>query len=676
MIQLQDISVAFGGQVVLDGVTWTIKPGQHIGLVGPNGAGKSTILRVITGQLRPDSGSVSFQGDVRLGYLEQESQEVASGKSVLATALEAFDEILALQAEDQRIAKWLESTQDFESEEYVRTLNRFEQIHTQLANFDAHLIEAKAEVVLKGLGFQQDDLNRPLDTFSGGWRMRVALARILLREPEALLLDEPTNHLDIDSIQWMEAYLKDYKGTVVIVSHDRYFLDRMINVTAELQHGKVTEYAGNYEFYLEDRKLRRQMHKAAYENQQREIAQTERFIQRFRAKATKAKQAQSKIKALERMERIPEPVDDSATVSFRFPVPDPSGKTVLSISRFSKDYPTPNGKLTVFKDADELFINRGDKIALIGQNGAGKSTLARIINGTEPFDGVRTMGHNVTSTFFAQNQAESLAPKKTILESLVEVSRGMPESQIRSLLGAFLFTGDDVFKKIAVLSGGERSRVALAKTLLVPSNFLILDEPTNHLDIQSVSVLIEALVQYTGTFIVVSHDRHFLDRICNHVWRVEHGRVDQYQGNYSDYLWQTEHGTRRSGDIVTPRPPSDGSSEKTRQKSKSTGKKSREQKRKEAEERAAAASVKLDDQTDFDDLSDYQLKKLYSKVEQKIFQKERAQRKLEKDLGDPKLYEDLDRARTLNADYTRIKAELDELYERWEQISERLPNPS
>ncbi len=667
MIQLQDIALAFGGQVVLDGVTWAIKPGQHIGLVGPNGAGKSTILRVITGQIQPDQGTVTFQGDVRLGYLEQESQEWATSSSVMDVALEAFDEILSLQEEEQRIAAWLESATDFESDKYLRTLDRFEQVHSRLSTFDAHLIEAKAELVLKGLGFRQEDFVRPLDSFSGGWRMRVALARILLREPDVLLLDEPTNHLDIDSIQWMESYLRDYKGTVVIVSHDRYFLDRMINTTVELQFGKVTEYSGNYAFYLEDRKLRREMHKASYENQQREIAQAERFIQRFRAKSSKAKQAQSKIKALERMDRIPPPVADSATVSFRFPVPDPSGKTVLSLSRFSKTYVTDGEVIRVFRDAEELHINRGEKIALIGQNGAGKSTLARIINGTEPFDGTRTLGHNVTKTFFAQHQAESLNPKRTILESLIEVSEGLAESQIRSLLGAFLFTGDDVFKKVAVLSGGERSRVALAKTLLLPSNFLILDEPTNHLDIQSVSVLIEALRQYTGTFIVVSHDRHFLDRICNQVWRVENGKVDRYTGNYSDYLWQLEHGTVR--EKAEPAVESLKRPSVQKERRGKPGKKSKEQKRLEAEQRAAIAKGSVDHE-EINNLTEYQLRKIYSKVEQKIFQKERKQRRLEKELADPALYDQLEKSRTLTSEYQELKNELAVLYDKWERIAD------
>jgi ATP-binding cassette subfamily F protein 3 len=651
MIQLVNVSLAFGGQQVFDGLTWTVRPGQRIGLIGPNGAGKSTLLRVITGQQRLDEGSVSLAGGTTLGYLEQDVQELDADRSVVEEALLAFHEVDELQDEEERIVQALEADTDHTTERYAQLLHALEHVHARLVALEVHTLQSRTEAVLTGLGFHPDDLSRPVRTFSGGWRMRVALARLLLRRPDYLLLDEPTNHLDIDSIGWLETYLQRYPGTVVIVSHDRYFLDRMVTSIAELAFGQVTEYAGNYAFYLEARAERRVLQQAAWENQQREIAQTERFIERFRAKATKARQVQSRIKALDRLDRVEAPASEQATIAFRFAEPPRSGRTVLDLSTFSKTYTTSEGPVPVFDHAGPLAIERGDKVALIGQNGAGKSTLLRILNGTEPFEGTCTLGYNVERTYFAQHQADTLDSRHTILESLREMGRGQGETQLRALLGAFLFTGDDVFKPIGVLSGGERSRVALARTLLNPANFLLLDEPTNHLDIQSTAVLIEALRQFAGTFVVVSHDRHFIDQVVNKVWRVEDGTVRTYLGGYSEYLWQVQHGTARQLEAAPPVP--------------TDGPKAKAPKRPDATPRPDAGS-------DLDRMNAYQLRRAHEQVEAEIFALEARKTELETLIADPVLYTDPARTQQTNQAYQEVEATLADRYARWEQLAERL----
>jgi ATP-binding cassette, subfamily F, member 3 len=674
MIQLHNVSLAFGGQQVLDEVTWSVRPGQRIGLVGPNGAGKSTILRVINGRQPIDAGTVAIPGNISVGYLEQDIQEMATEKPVVEVAMEAFSEALALIEDEHRITGELEAESDHESDRYFRLLNQLERVHTEMLSMDVHTMRPRTEAVLAGLGFEADELERPIATFSGGWRMRVALARLLLRRPDYLLLDEPTNHLDIESIAWLETYLQKYDGTVVIVSHDRYFLDRMCTTTVELVNGQLTEYSGNYTFYLEERQERRILQQSAYDNQKKMIADTERFIERFRAKATKATQVQSRVKQLDKLERVAPPPNEAASIGFRFPEPPRSGRHVMQISTFSKTYVGDEGVVNVFDKAGPLEIERGDKIALIGKNGAGKSTLARMLRGSEPFEGTRSLGHNVEMTYFAQHQAESLHPNDSILDSLRADARGQGETQLRAIAGAFLFTGDDVFKPIGVLSGGERSRVALARTLLHPANFLILDEPTNHLDIQSINVLIEALKQYKGTFVIVSHDRHFLDQVVNKIWRVGDGEVRQFLGNYTEYKWQIEHGTAarfEAGDTTTQQV------DKTPAAARIGGPKTKEQKRLEAEERArkrqdAPPSPAVHRNGDAGTKSDRQLRDLYTKVERQILKAEEHKKELETRMADPGLYNDAGKARQVTVEYEAIKNELAGLYRQWEEVAEAI----
>ena len=676
MLYLNNISVSFGGQVVLDRLTWTVRPGVRTGLVGPNGAGKSTLLRVIAGLQHVDGGDVTAEGGTTVGYLTQDVQEMPGETTVLDAALDAFAEILSREDEVHALAAEMEAMDDHASAAYMKRVEALTRAQADLDRMEAHLIRPKTESVLSGLGFSDEDMARPLRTFSGGWRMRVALARLLLQNPSVLLLDEPTNHLDIESIDWLEGYLKSYPGAVVLVSHDRYFLDRMVTTIAELYGGGITEYAGNYAFYLEERKERRALQQAAYDNQQREIAQMERFVERFRAKATKAKQAQSRVKMLEKMERIPPPPQEESAIHFRFPEPPRSGRTVLSISEFSKSYPNPEGgTIKVFRDADSLEIERGDKIALIGKNGAGKSTLARILDGKEEFDGARDLGYEVQPAFFAQHQADTIPHELTALDALRRVAEGQSETALRSLLGAFLFTGDDVFKPVGVLSGGEKSRLALARTLLSPANFLILDEPTNHLDMASKAVLVEALRQYAGTFVVVSHDRHFLDQIVTSVWWVGNGGVRVYEGGYSDYLWQRE----QAGTSAPVRANSggDGQSAAAPAAPKSTskssgGKKTKEQKRREAEERNrlyqalqnGKPAAKIQDPT--------LLRRLVEKLENEIAVKEEEKAGLEAKLAEPDFYQQTEAFQQTMQAFGAIESEMKDLMKRWEDAAAKL----
>ena len=670
MIYLTNISVAFGGQPVLERLTWTVRQGVRVGLVGPNGAGKSTLLKVIAGRQPVDGGEVSVEGGTTVGYLEQDVQETPGEQTVLEAALEAFAPVLRNEEAVHTLAAELEAMDDHASDAYMKRVEQLTRAQAELDRQEAHLIRPRTAAVLSGLGFSDEEQHRPLRTFSGGWRMRVSLARLLLRRPAVLLLDEPTNHLDIESIDWLETYLKSYPGSVVLVSHDRYFLDRMVTSIAELYGGGITEYAGNYSFYLGAREEQREQQRLAYEGQQREIVQIERFIERFRYKATKAKQVQSRIKLLDKMERIPPPPTDEATIRFRFPEPPRSGRDVLTVSRFSKTYPNPDGgENHVFDDAGPLRIERGEKIALIGKNGAGKSTLARILDGKEPFEGTRELGYEVRPAFFAQHQADTLAPNQTALAALRDVAQGQSETQLRSLLGAFLLRGDDVFKEVGVLSGGEKSRLALARTLLSPANFLILDEPTNHLDMASKAVLVEALRQYAGTFVVVSHDRHFLDQVATSVWWVGGGGVRIFQGSYSDYLWQREHrGEPDAGGDGQAAPPEPAAPEP----SKAGGRKTKEQKRREAEERnrlyrqmqRGKAPADIEDPT--------LLARLVERLENEVAAKEEEKEALEARLADPDFYQQAEAFRETMRAFGEVEAELKDLMKRWEETAAKL----
>lgn len=548
MLVLNNISFEFGSRYLYKETSWHIKPGEKIGLIGANGTGKSTLLRVITGEYQISEGNITKRKDLSIGFLNQDLLSYQTSDPILTVAMEAFSRANHLHTEIEKILNHLDTDHS------DVTLNRLHQLQEEYEHLDGYNLQYKSEAVLEGLGFKTQDLARPLKEFSGGWRMRVMLAKILLQEPDLLLLDEPTNHLDLPSIQWLEEYLENYSGTVVIVSHDRYFLDRVINKIAEISFQKINLYSGNYSYFMEEKVEREEMQRSKFKNQEKYIKEQEKLIDRFRAKASKAKMAQSRIKALDKLERFEDVESENTQINIRFNFAQQPGKIIAELKVKEKSYPSG----TLFKNTSAT-ITRGDKIALIGANGQGKSTLLRMIAEREPFDGTFNPGYNVIPSFFAQHQLEALNINHSMLEELQHAAPDQSDTTLRTLLGAFLFTGDDVFKKIKVLSGGEKSRVALAKTILTKANFLLLDEPTNHLDIQSINMLIKVLKQFEGSFVVVSHDRFFLSMVANKIWYIEDQEIKEYPGTYDEYeIWQEtlkeEGKTTKTPKAVAPPP--------------------------------------------------------------------------------------------------------------------------
>jgi len=527
MLTLNELAFDFGGRVLYRDVNWQIKPGERIGLVGQNGTGKSTLLRIITNEYQPTEGSLSKAKDCTIGFLNQDLLSYESNESIYHVALQAFDKALQLQKEIDEIMDRLE----FDHSDEV--LNLLGNKQEEFEALDGYNIQFKTEEILEGLGFKTADLQRPLHEFSGGWRMRVMLAKLLLQNPKLLLLDEPTNHLDLPSIEWIEEYLQSFEGCVIIVSHDREFLNKMVTKIVEVANKRVYQYTGNYSKFLELKADRDDLQQRAFDNQQQFIKQQEKLIDRFKAKASKATMAQSRMKMLDKIERIEEVQNDESVMNLRFKVRTQPGKILVTLKNISKQY----GEQVIFDKASAQIL-RGDKIALIGANGKGKSTLLRIIDQSEALDaGEVEIGYNLEKTFYAQHQLESLNINNDILEELAQMGSKKLESELRSILGCFLFSGDDVYKKIKVLSGGEKARVALAKTLVEEANFLLLDEPTNHLDIQSMNILIQALQQFEGTFITVSHDRYFISQIANKIWWIEDDVIKEYEGTYDDWKY-------------------------------------------------------------------------------------------------------------------------------------------
>jgi ATP-binding cassette subfamily F protein 3 len=530
MIALTNIGFEFGGRFLYRNANWHIKPNERIGLIGLNGTGKSTLLRIITGEYTLTEGTMSKPRDLTIGFLNQDQLSFDSEDSILNVALTAFEKQLQLEKEINEIIELLETDH---SEETIQKLSDRQE---EFERLDGYNIHHKTEKILEGLGFTTEQLTKPFNKFSGGWRMRVLLAKMLLQEPNLLMLDEPTNHLDLPSIEWLEDYLRSYKGTVIVVSHDRFFLDKMVSKVVEVSMQKIFEYPGNYQFYLESKEERMEMQQRSFDNQQQFIKEQEKLINRFKAKASKASMAQSRVKMLDRLDRIEAPEDDNREINIQFRVGVQPGRTLAELKNVTKSYPG----VPIIKEA-EGRIEKGDKIALIGANGKGKSTVLRLLAQTDSYEGEILLGHNVRKAFYAQHQLESLNMQYEILEELSNFATDRPETELRTVLGCFLFAGDDVFKKIKVLSGGEKARVALAKTLLTEANFLLLDEPTNHLDMRSINILIQSLQRYEGTFIVVSHDRFFVSEIANKIWWIEDEKIKEYPGTFAEFeFWKAK----------------------------------------------------------------------------------------------------------------------------------------
>jgi ATP-binding cassette subfamily F protein 3 len=637
MISISDLDFHFGSRALYDGASLHIKPKDKIGLIGLNGTGKSTLLRLLVGEYKADGGSISMSKEVSLGFLNQDLLSYDTHESILHVAMQAFGEALRLQDEIEKVLV------EFETNYTDDLVEKLADLQERFEALGGYTMQAKAEEILEGLGFTTEELQKPLKSFSGGWRMRVMLAKILLQQPSLLLLDEPTNHLDLPSIKWIENYLADYEGAVIIVSHDRAFLDRTTNTTVEVLGGKLVPYAGNYSYYLEEKEERNLIQKGAFENQQAQIRQAERFIERFKAKASKAKQAQSRVKALDKLERIEDVAQDAAKINMKFTFKVEPGRHVLRMEHVTKKY---DQKL-IFRDTN-VHIERGDKIALIGANGKGKSTLMRLVAGTEaPTEGKHQLGHNVIMSFYAQHQLESLTLDNEILQEMSEAGSKRNDMELRSVLGSFLFTGEEVFKKIKVLSGGEKSRVALAKTLISEANFLLLDEPTNHLDMVSVNILIQALEQYEGTFIVISHDRYFVENVATKIWFIEDFQLKEYPGTYAEYeLWQEdrEKAAKKAG---LPSP--------------SAGK---------PQPKPAAVAEPVPTANKASSPDQKKALKELAEVEANIDKLEKEMAMYEKQLGDPKIYQNTSQLKDTTVKFEQVKKELVKLNDRWEMLAE------
>jgi len=633
MLSVNNLSYFIGGRALYQNASLHIGPRDKIGLIGLNGKGKSTLLRLINGEIQPSEGDISKSNECTVGFLNQDLLSFLTDDSILSVAMSAFGEAVETQRKIEQLLKRLETEY---SDDMIEKLTRLQEKFERLEGYS---MQAKAEEILEGIGFTTDDLRRPLREFSGGWRMRVMLAKLLLQKPSLLMLDEPTNHLDLPSIEWVENYIRSYEGAVIIVSHDRQFLNNTVQRIVEVAQEQLISYEGNYDFYLQEKELRQEIQKNAFENQQQKIKQTERFIERFRAKATKARQVQSRVKALEKMDRVEQVIDDNASVDFSFRFKQKSGRHVMRLEDVSKSY----GDLCILQHTS-AHIERGDKIALIGANGKGKSTLLRIIAGTEPVNGKREEGYNVIQGFYAQHQLEALAVNNEILEELKQSGSDKTELELRQLLGCFLFTDDDVFKKIKVLSGGEKSRVALAKTLISEANFLLLDEPTNHLDFISENILIQALRQYEGTYVVVSHNRHFISQVANKIWYIEDHEIKEYPGTYSEYIYWRNN---------------------IRQENESSDDK--------AEKKKASKPVKK--RTTSQDRDRRELKQLQIQlngIEDEIHEIETEIRQTEAHMAKPDVYADADALSKATQTYDQLKGRLDRLQTDWEGLAEQI----
>lgn len=650
LLGLQNVTFEFGARTIVEDATWHIQPNERIALIGYNGTGKSTLLKVLTRQYLPNKGTVEQGKETTIGFLHQDLLSFDTDDSILEVAMGAFERVKELEKEIEAIGHELERTGDEAlAHDYSEKLHELEV----LGGYDIH---HKTEEILQGLGFTNENLHKPYKLFSGGWRMRVLLAKMILMHPDVLLLDEPTNHLDLPSIEWLEKYLIHYQGAVVMVSHDRYFLDRMVNKVVELYQQKLHFYTGNYSYYETEKALRVDMQQKAYENQQDYIRQNERFVERFKAKASKAAAAQSIVKRLEKLDRIENVEIERPNMRINFSVEKQPGRVLCSLKHVSKSF----GDLVIMEDTG-AEIDRGDKIALIGANGKGKSTLLRVIVGNEQFTGERIWGHNVEESFYAQHQLEALNINNTVLDEMRESRSGKTDLELRSLLGCFLFSGDDVDKKIKVLSGGEKARVALAKTIVSKANFLMLDEPTNHLDIHSVDLLIGALNNYEGSIVFVSHDRHFVSKIANKIWEIEDHKIVEFKGSYAEWEdWKERRlAAAKIEESVT----------------KNTGEKNNKEQpvKKETVAEVIPAVTQQRSPVDKEIKKEYHKNKTrFQQIEEKLAQLNQRKTALETLMASPESYGNKDKFQQTETEYKSVTAELIGLNKEYETVFEKV----
>lgn len=635
MLNVHNLSVSFMGTDLFSGITFKLNKGDRIGLIGKNGAGKSTLLKVLSKDIESSGGTLAFDKDIKIGFLRQDIDFV-HGRTILEEAYQAFEEIKSIEAKLEKINEQLTTRTDYESDSYTELIQDLTDNQERYELLGGYNYQGDTEKILQGLGFQREDFDKLTDTFSGGWRMRIELAKLLLQNNDILLLDEPTNHLDIESIIWLENFLKNYTGAIVLVSHDKMFLDNVTNRTIEISLGQIYDYKKPYSQFLELRSEIKEKQLQTQKNQQKEIEQTEKLIEKFRAKASKASMAQSLIKKLEKVERIEVDQDDNAVMNVRFSVSKEPGKIIVEAENLSKSY----GDKKVLENVD-LLIERNSKIAFVGQNGQGKSTLAKMMVGEIPFKGHLKMGHNVQVGYFAQNQSEYLPPEKTVLEIMEDAATDTNRMRVRDMLGAFLFGGDAVDKKAKVLSGGERNRLALCKLLLQPFNVLIMDEPTNHLDIASKNVLKEALKNFDGTLIIVSHDREFLQGLCTTVYGFKDREIKEYLGDIDYFLEQHQMESLRDAEKKT-----------VVAKEKDASKKEEYQRSKEEEKEYKKLQNRL------------------SNIESEIADLEREIKKLDLELA--KNYEEVSNRPNFFENYKAKKAKVDQLMEEWESVEEKV----
>jgi ATP-binding cassette subfamily F protein 3 len=670
---LQNVTFEFGARIIIEDATWHIQPGERIGLIGYNGTGKSTLLKLLVGEYQPSAGTVERSRTTTIGYLHQDLLSFDTNDSILQVALGAFERVLQLEKEIEEIGKELERTGD------EKTLMDYTDRLHELETLGGYNIHHRTEEVLQGLGFSNADLQRPYKEFSGGWRMRVLLAKMILAQPDLLLLDEPTNHLDLPSIEWLEKYLQHYQGSVVIVSHDKYFLNRMVTKIVEVYQQQLHIYTGNFDYYEKEKAIRIEMQQKAYENQQDYIRQNERLVERFRAKASKAAMAQSIIKKLDKLERIEEANIERPNIRINFRVDKTPGRILTELTDITKSF----GDHVIIEHAS-AEIDRGDKIALIGANGKGKSTLLRIIAGVESVDsGERKWGHNVDESFYAQHQLEALNINNTILDEMKECGSQMTELELRGLLGCFLFSGDDADKKIKILSGGEKARVALAKTIVSKANFLMLDEPTNHLDMHSCDLLIDALKKYEGSLILVSHDRYFISKTANKIWEIVDREIKEFKGGYEEWVAWKERmakqaaaakasaagGTGEKLQGAKPRDAAPAKAPATTQGDKSQVNKKQQAPAPEIKKNIPASNTPINK----DVKKELQrLQKQFQQLEEKLAKLNQQKIDMEAALNDPQTYADKNKFQQTEATYNRVTVELVQANAEYEKVFEKI----